>query len=103
MATSVILDKRNGSAQSFSTSSQLITSASTKSQTSTIIDSPYASIIKDGRYLESSLATSQEYSSVMTEVLPFRVAFTTLGIESYGPNNPAPIGIAIIGYNNYIL
>jgi hypothetical protein len=35
--------------------------------------------------------------------LPFRVKFTNIGIEGYGPNNPAPIGIAIIGVNNYIL
>lgn len=35
--------------------------------------------------------------------LPFRISFTTIGIEGYGPNNPAPIGIAVIGFNNYIL
>jgi hypothetical protein len=35
--------------------------------------------------------------------LPFRVKFTNIGIGAYGPNNPAPIGIAIIGLNNYIL
>ena len=37
------------------------------------------------------------------QVLPFRVKFITIGIEGYGPNNPAPIGIAVIGFNNYIL
>jgi hypothetical protein len=37
------------------------------------------------------------------EVLPFRVKFTTIGIEGYGPGNVPPIGIAVIGYNNYIL
>jgi hypothetical protein len=36
-------------------------------------------------------------------VLPFRVRFTTIGIEAYGSNNPAPVGIAVIGLNNYIL
>ena len=35
--------------------------------------------------------------------LPFRVKFVNIGVEGYGPNNPAPIGIAIIGVNNYIL
>jgi hypothetical protein len=35
--------------------------------------------------------------------LPFRVRFVNIGIESYTPNNPAPIGIAVIGYSNYIL
>jgi hypothetical protein len=37
------------------------------------------------------------------EFLPFRVMFTTIGIEGYNPNNPAPIGIAVVGYSNYIL
>ena len=37
------------------------------------------------------------------ETLPFRIKITNIGIDSYTPNNPAPIGIAIIGYNNYIL
>jgi hypothetical protein len=50
--------------------------------------------------------SSFEDVSVTTQVdsvLPFRVRFMNIGIESYGPNNPAPIGIAIIGFNNYIL
>lgn len=37
------------------------------------------------------------------EILPFRIKLTNIGIGSYGPSNPAPIGIAIIGLNNYIL
>jgi hypothetical protein len=39
----------------------------------------------------------------VNEVLPFRVKFMNVGLTSYGPNNPAPIGIAIVGFNNYIL
>jgi hypothetical protein len=42
-------------------------------------------------------------STVITEVLPFRVSFTNIGIPSYSANSPAPIGIAIVGLNNYIL
>ena len=37
------------------------------------------------------------------EVLPFRIKFTNIGIPGYGINNPARIGIAVIGLNNYIL
>lgn len=36
-------------------------------------------------------------------VLPFRVKFINVGIPGYSVNNPAPIGIAIVGYTNYIL
>jgi hypothetical protein len=41
--------------------------------------------------------------AVIGQTLPFRVKFVNIGIQSYGANNPAPIGIAIIGLNNYIL
>lgn len=45
-----------------------------------------------------------DLASVVTEVLPFRIRFTNIGIDStYGPDNPAPIGIAVVGYNNYVI
>lgn len=38
------------------------------------------------------------------EVLPFRVRFTTTNVRgNYGLNNAAPIGIAVIGINNYVM
>jgi hypothetical protein len=39
----------------------------------------------------------------INEVLPFRVKFTNIMVPGYSANNPAPIGIAVIGLNNYIL
>ena len=42
-------------------------------------------------------------STTIQQVLPFRIKFTNIGIPGYGPGNGAPIGIAIIGINNYIL
>ena len=40
----------------------------------------------------------------INEVLPFRIKLTNLGITAnYGPGNAAPIGIAIIGLNNYVM
>jgi|TARA_R110000803_G_scaffold27705_1_gene64591 hypothetical protein len=41
--------------------------------------------------------------TLINEVLPFRIRITNIGIDAYGPNNPAPIGIAIIGLNNYVM
>jgi hypothetical protein len=35
--------------------------------------------------------------------LAFRVKFLPGIISEFNPNNPAPIGIAVIGLNNYIL
>jgi hypothetical protein len=40
---------------------------------------------------------------VINETIPFRVKFTNIGIEGYGPNNVPGIGIQVIGYSNYIL
>jgi len=53
---------------------------------------------KRGVYLENI-----QYAVRLESILPFRVRFTTVGISGFGPGNPAPIGIAIIGLNNYIL
>ena len=36
-------------------------------------------------------------------ILPFRVRFTSVTIPGYGKANVPPIGIAVIGVNNYIL
>ena len=36
-------------------------------------------------------------------IMPFRIMFTSVDIPGYGRENPAPIGIAVIGSNNYIL
>lgn len=44
-----------------------------------------------------------EINTRVTETLPFRVKFINIGIEGYGPDNPPPIGLAVIGFNNYIL
>jgi hypothetical protein len=39
----------------------------------------------------------------VSELLPFKVRFTTIGISGYDSKNPPPIGVAVIGINNYIL
>ena len=38
------------------------------------------------------------------QTLPFRVRFINITVPGYSfPNNVPPVGIAIIGFNNYIL
>lgn len=44
-----------------------------------------------------------EINTRVAETLPFRVKFINIGIEGYGPDNPPPVGLAVIGFNNYIL
>ena len=38
-----------------------------------------------------------------TSILPFRVSFSSIVVDGYTAKRPAPIGIAIVGVNNYIL
>lgn len=42
-------------------------------------------------------------NTIVKEQLPFRVKFLNKAFSSYGPENPPPIGVAVIGINNYIL
>jgi len=41
--------------------------------------------------------------SFIEEISPFRIRFTAIGIATFPDGSAAPIGIAIIGYNNLIL
>jgi len=65
-----------------------------------IDEDPYiVKSIKDKDYFISKI--EQDAGTVkINEVLPFRVKFINMGISGY---TVPPIGIAIIGYNNYIL
>jgi hypothetical protein len=51
----------------------------------------------------SSVSQSNYPKLSFSDILAFKVQFTTVGIEGYDFNNPPPIGIAVIGVNNYIL
>ena len=39
----------------------------------------------------------------INHTLPFRVKFISIGLQTYGRGNAAPIGIAVIGVNNYVM
>ena len=45
------------------------------------------------------------YSKVVipTEILPFRLSITNIGIQGYSQTNPPGIGVQVIGFSNYIL
>lgn len=45
----------------------------------------------------------QDRSAFARADIPFRVRFTNIEIPGYGPSTAAPIGVAVIGVNNYIL
>lgn len=46
---------------------------------------------------------SSKRTVAINQTVPFRVRFTSIGVEGYGPNNVPGIGIQVIGFSNYIL
>lgn len=69
------------------------------------IDTPDFRIrnFREKYHYHSRVLYAQPFGVKVKEDLPFRVKFTNIGIPSYGAFNVPPIGIAIVGFNNYIL
>jgi hypothetical protein len=72
---------------------------STRIDTIDISENNISLIDKTG---ESNFVDLQS-QAIPETILPFRVMFTNIDISAYSSKFPAPIGIAIIGLNNYIL
>ena len=47
--------------------------------------------------------TLNELCSEFATVMPFKINFKNIDMGSYSSSNPAPLGLAVIGFNNYIL
>ena len=62
----------------------------------------YLKTLKTKDYGIARPSYKQVYAKV-NQSLPFRISVANITISAYGPSNPAPIGIAVIGFNNYIL
>jgi hypothetical protein len=56
--------------------------------------------------ISNGFAIVEECKDRLSEVIyrvPFRIRVTNITVPGYSPTNVPPIGIAIIGFNNYIL
>lgn len=63
-----------------------------------------ATIIKtDSKRLSKVENLCKNRKATIIYDLPFKIRVTNITIPGYNPQNVPPIGIAIIGYNNYIL
>jgi hypothetical protein len=71
-------------------------------------------VLTDKPKLKTKSITQSDYPIVkivegkrlvkIEQTLPFRVRFINITVPGYSfPNNVPPVGIAIIGFNNYIL
>jgi hypothetical protein len=43
------------------------------------------------------------HKTKIEDIVPFKVQFINVGVFGFSSNNPAGIGVAVIGYSNYIL
>ena len=68
-----------------------------------IDDVPFRSRLRTANYPIAKINYSPPFGVKINHDLPFRVKFTTITVPGYGPFNVPPIGIAVIGFNNYIL
>jgi hypothetical protein len=49
------------------------------------------------------ISVSYPQTVTPTDILPFRLTITNIGIEGYSPQSPPGIGVQVIGFSNYIL
>ena len=102
MATTVIIDTGKSRTSTARSTDYAIYSVSGEQHTAKIIDIVHTSKSISTDYAITTVKDIVHSSSVKS-ILPFYISFATIGIPGYGPNNVPPIGIAIVGVNNYIL
>ena len=104
MRSVLISDKKTGNTKSIE-QSQYNKTAIEDIEHKTVVFNKVKHIVKtiESRLFPISTISEKKNNSVVSSILPFRVRITNIGIPAYGPNNVPPIGIAIVGFNNYIL
>lgn len=63
----------------------------------------YSEVIEDCKNRSSQVIYKDPYKVSVIYDLPFKIRITNITVPGYSPSNVPPIGIAIIGINNYIL
>jgi len=81
--------------------SSLISNITLLVTAATIVISPTIQNISGS--IGSLVTADYPKTTTVTEILPFRLTITNIGIEGYRPDNPPGIGVQIIGFSNYIL
>lgn len=103
MAKAVIRTKNQFNLKSIKDSSSRKVDIQSIDYNAKIIDESFQTkTIKQKDYPTTSIIDQKPVIKIKS-TLPFRVRFTTITVPGYGPNNVPPIGIALIGINNYIL
>ena len=103
MASSTIVYNQPINATSVNISNNYSADVILKDGSAKVQDKSY----KTGKINASTYALAKPVESKrsvkVSQKLPFYISFQNVTISGYGPSNPAPIGIAVVGYSNYIL
>jgi len=100
MRSTLISNKKSGDIKSIQQSQYNKTIIEDIKNESIILDK-IKGILKtiESKLFPITTISEQKNNSLVLSVLPFRVRISNIGIPGYGQ----PIGIAIVGINNYIL
>lgn len=63
----------------------------------------FAEITKVCNIYQSKVIDKSPFKAVTIYEVPFKIRVQNITVPGYTPSNVPPIGIAIIGFNNYIL
>jgi hypothetical protein len=103
MASSTIVYNQPINATSVNISNNYSADVILKDGSAMVQDKSY----KTGKINTSTYALAKPVESKrsvkVSQRLPFYISFQNVTISGYGPSNPAPIGIAVVGFSNYIL
>jgi len=88
-------------AEHISTHSSLISNIAFLVTAATIVISPTVQNISGT--IGPLVTADYPKTTTVTEILPFRLTITNIGIEGYRADNPPGIGVQVIGFSNYIL
>lgn len=71
--------------------------------TLTATEYPIVKKLTQSEYPKKIKISQKQIKVKINDNLPFRVKFLPGIISEFSANNPAPVGVAVIGVNNYIL
>ena len=103
MATSSVIKVSNGTSSVIDDCSQRSFVIDLNNTSEVIYNPEFDAMVEN---IVNGYAIVEECKNRLSEVIdriPFRIRVTNITVPGYGPTNVPPIGIAIIGFNNYIL
>jgi hypothetical protein len=103
MAASVIVYNQPINVTSINISNSYPSEIILKDGSASVQDKSYKTGSINTRSFALAKTIQSKRSVKVSQKLPFYISFQNITVAGYGPSNPAPIGIAIVAYSNYIL